>query len=449
MTNPATTEQIATWNAQGRAFIAELNSLITDMNEGRDTPKEWPEEPRGEDAAWAIIAAVEAGGRAASWAEDAPIADRAHEPLVPLFDGRCQNLRCVVILGQDEFLVCPGTAWQPGTSLHLKGGSISERPEILGASASRSHDLLLIATEQGFSVSTGLDAPALRRFAWPESVAPLALDQLYLAEDGLTIAFANSEHAVWLGQWVDGGALWTCAYPTPAFMEEIRGEDEDDDEAEDEAEDGDDMPWSDSMLHCALSPDGRFIAYGSQCFGHFLDVIEGPGVVRRWADIGRSSEYPHDACFSDDSAYAAFNSCHFYRGATVGVRVDAVEGAETEEYGEDPLVTDLDDRLRVYASTWLPQVGDTGHGGFALAGASYLDVPAPDGTMLATLYFGSSASSIDYCPKTGQLAVASYSGFLHLYDPRRAAAPGSVIGYKPFHERYRWVIWQDRAPFRW
>ena len=68
MTNPATTEQIATWNAQGRAFIAELNSLITDMNEGRDTPKEWPEEPRGEDAAWAIIAAVEAGGRAASWA---------------------------------------------------------------------------------------------------------------------------------------------------------------------------------------------------------------------------------------------------------------------------------------------------------------------------------------------------------------------------------------------
>jgi hypothetical protein len=201
------------------------------------------------------------------------------------------------------------------------------------------------------------------------------------------------------------------------------------------------------MMHCALSPDGRFIAYGSQCYGHFIDRIDGVAQVRRWAEIGMRSEYPHHACFSNDSAFAALNACHFYHGATVGVRLAEVEGAETAAYEEDDRTTLIDGRLRVYAATWLPP--ETGKEGFALAGAGYLDIVSTSGDLQSATSFGSTASSIDYCPKAGVLAVASYSGFLHVFDPANPAEQGTVIGYRPIKERYRWVLWSDRAPFRW
>ena len=439
MTSPATADQIDQWNREGRAFISKITGLIANVEEGGEDTEEWPTEPRGEDQARAIIAAVEAAERSGQWVEDAPVADRAHEPLVPLFEGTAQNLRCASILGPDELLICPGSGWQPGTTLHLNGGKVTERPEILAAKMTRSHDLLLLVTAEGFAVTTGLDAAVLRRFPWPDEVEPTALEDLHLAEDGLTLLFTHGDHEVWLGQWSEDTAHWTCVYPDAAFLEEIDDEVNEDDE--------EDFEWSDSMMHSALSPDGRFIAFGSQCYGHFISRIDGIGDVRRFAKIGHRSEYPHNACFSDDSAHAALNSCHFYRGATLGVQLDQIEGADTPEYEDDPRVTELDDHLRVYASTWLPDIG--GQGVFALAGSSYLNMRGLDGAMRASLYFGSSASSIDYCPKTGQLAVGSYSGFLHLYDPKRVAEPGTVIGYKPFHERYRWVIWQNRAPFRW
>ena len=256
-------------------------------------------------------------------------------------------------------------------------------------------------------------------------------------------AVVGNEDAVWLGQAQGDDVRWTRVYPNAAFLAERQDDDDDDPDADEDKE----FTWSDSMMHAALSPDGRFIAYGSQCYGHFIDRIDGIGSVRRWATIGHRSEYPHYACFSDDSAYAALNSCHFYHGATLGVRLADVEDAETPSYDEDDRARLIDGRLRVYAATWLPTGPDKD--GFALAGAGYLDIVSPTGDVRSTVGFGSSASSIDYCPKTGLLAVASYSGFLHIYDPSRAAEEGTVIGYRPIHERYRWVLWRDREPFRW
>ncbi len=444
MAKQANQDEIALWNRSGRDHITHINHLIEEMREGRDTPEEWPDDDRDAGLAARIIAAVEAAGRAEDWHEEAPLADRAHEPLIPFFDGRAQNLRCVTILGPDEFLLCPGSAMEPRATLHLKDGIVTERPDILAVGSTCSHDLFVVATADAFTVSAALDAAPLYRYGWPDDVPPGALAQLDAAEDGRTLLFTVEDEWVWLGQWTDEGVLWTRAYPDDAMVELIAEEMSEEEWGEEE-----EVEWTDSMMHAALSPDGRFIAYGSQCYGHFIDRIDGTGQVRRWAQIGFRSEYPHNACFSSDSDFAALNSCHFYHGATLAVRLEAVEGAVTPEYEESPLVTEIDAELRVYASTWLPQAAGLGAGGFALAGAGDLVVTTPDGTLLTSFHFGSSASSIDYCPKTGQLAVGSYSGFLHIYDPARGAEQGRTIGYRPLHERYRWVIWQDRAPFRW
>jgi hypothetical protein len=439
-------DDLSRWNMLGRDYIARLNGLIADNHEDRETAATAPEEPRSLELAQSVIAAVEAEDRAGRWQPDQPIADRAHEPFIDMLDRVGQNLNCVCILGPDEFLVRPGTAYRPSPALHLRGGEVIERPDILAAAMTRSHDLLVLVQEQGFSVSGGVDQAPVRLFPWPTGMTAHPLDSVQISEDGATIAFVDSEEAVWLGQAEGKDAHWARVYPSAAFLAE-RQADEDDDETAADDEQDEEFTWSDSMMHAALSPDGRFIAYGSQCYGHFIDRIDGIGSVRRWATIGHRSEYPHHACFSDDSAHAALNSCHFYHGATLGVRLADIEDAETPSYDEDARTTVIDGRLRVYAATWLPT--KTGREGFALAGAGYLDIVSPSGDVRSTVGFGSSASSIDYCPKTGLLAVASYSGFLHIYDPSRAAEEGKVIGYRPIHERYRWVLWRDSEPFRW
>jgi hypothetical protein len=204
------------------------------------------------------------------------------------------------------------------------------------------------------------------------------------------------------------------------------------------------------MTHCALSSDGRFVAYGSQDEGHYLDFIADDGTARRWATIGHRSEYPHDACFSDDGEFASLNSCHFYNGATVGVKVSDVEGLITPNYEDHPAVRLLNAYLRVYSSTWLPaDATGSGSAGFALCGLSFLNCVTPSGAVAFEQYFGSSASAIDYCPKARRLIVSSFSGFLHVYDVDAMEAPDRAIGFNARKEVYRWVLWKGREPFRW
>jgi hypothetical protein len=430
-----TTELIENWNKDGRSYITELNRLITkDIEEQNVHESQWPQDPRTVEQARSVISLVEREEREGRWCAENPIVDRAHEPFINMLDDVCQNLSCVCILGADEFLVWLGM----NSVIHIRGAQVTERPDIRACAISRNRNVLLLVQQQGFIITRSLDGEPICHVPWPDGVPPQAPDIVQISDDERTIAFVAPDEEAWLYS----GGVWTRVYPSAAFLEEIKDDDDDDD---------DENFWSDSMMHCSLSPDGRFIAYGSQCFGHFIDRITDTGEVKRWAEIGYQSEYPHYACFSDDSEFVALNSCHFYNGATVCVRLADVEGVKTEPYEEDERAPLINQRLRVYAATWLPQSlsGEKNIGAFALAGASYLDIVSADGAVLSTNCFGSSASSIDYCPKTGILAVASYSGFLHLFDTSQSAGEGKTIGYRPIRELYRWVLWRDRPPFRW
>ena len=438
--------QTEKWNTDGRTYITQLNKVIAKARAGKN-PEEWPKDPRTAEEAQTAIALAEKEYREGHWNAANPIVDRAHEPFVGMLNDVCQSLSCVTILGADEFLVRQGTAYQAGTALHFRGGEVTERPDILAVARSRNRQWLLLAQEQGFSLKKSLFADPTTIFPWPEGQKPTAIDILQVSDDGRTIAFVAFDSLVWLGQAGEDETTWTCVYPSLALMEEIIGDQNEEDEEheeheeDEEDEDGENAGW-DSMMHCALSPDGKFIAYGSQSFGHFIAQIDGIGSVKKWATIGSQSEYPHFACFSDDSEFVALNSCHFYNGATVCCRIADIEGAETEPYEEDNRTPIIDEELRVYAATWLPS-------GFALAGADYLNIVTADGSQLSATYFGSTACSIDYCPEAGLLAVASYSGFLHIFAPSQLAEEGKTIGHRPIREVYRWVLWRDRPPFRW
>jgi len=320
MESKTSDELIREWNEAGRDFMGRLNAVIADAREGRPTPDDWPKEPRNRKAAEAIMALVETAEREGRWRADCPIADRALEPFSDGSEGFYRNLNCVTILGPDEFLVClRGSPPRSRLTVHLRGGDISELPGVLAMAASRNHELLVLVRENGFAVSRGLDTFPIRRLPWPEGVSPMPIDCLQLSNDGLTIAFVEHDTAVWLGQVSGAATVWTRVHPGKALLTRIAQERRNvgpaarklrvvgssEETAEETFNEGD---YFGSMMHCALSADGRFIAHGSQRYGHFIDQIEGVGTLRQWAEIGRCSAYPHYAWFSDDSASAALRA---------------------------------------------------------------------------------------------------------------------------------------------
>lgn len=211
---------------------------------------------------------------------------------------------------------------------------------------------------------------------------------------------------------------------------------------------GEEIGFHGDMVHVALSADGTFLACGAQDEGHHLFSVDAAGEPKHWATLGHASEYPDDACFSEDGAYVALNSCHFYNGATIVARVAEVAGLTTEPYDEDTRTPVINDYLRVYASTWLPgEALGGGAGVFALAGAGVLTLVGIDGKVRSELMFGSSASGIDYCPKTQTLVLGSYSGFLHFLRP--GEDDPSAIGWHASREVKRWCFLKDLPPLQW
>lgn len=175
--------------------------------------------------------------------------------------------------------------------------------------------------------------------------------------------------------------------------------------------------------------------------------------------VGNLSEYPHYACFSDDGRYVALNSCHFYNGATAAFAWDGNRGLNLAPYEDHPQAPCIDDSLRVYAACAVDRaaMNAVSHnladsaGGFVLAGSGLLKSCGPTGELGFAQGFRSSAGSIDFCPETRQLALSSYSGFVHLYDPYEDELPGRIDGYRARREIARWLMWEHlpAGPLRW
>ena len=427
---------LSDWNRLGRAHCAEMSARLRGFHEGSADEAKLDDDPRSLELAEAVLEEVRRLNRDGNWREARARFDPAHEPFIPSLDARGRNLPCAVILGPDSFLVRLGTAYQGGDMLHIDGDAIRPLPGILAAAMSPDRSALLIATEAGVEVRPGLDQPASARLPWPGEWRD-RVDHLAVGNDGRVVAVADDELGVWVGLLGGGETRWTCLHPEAPMLAELQAEDPDEE-----------VSWNDSMTHVGLSADGRFVGYGSQGYGHYLDRIEPDGEIVRHAFVDVASSYPHDACLSADGSFVAFNSCHFYNGATLALPTAPIRDREIRP--DDPLARVVDANLRVYASAWLPEeAAGAAPGAFALAGSGFLACVTPEGRVLFEQGFGSSASAIDYCPISRRLLLSSYSGFLHVYDVDAVEPPDRVIGYNARRELYRWVLWKGIEPFRW
>lgn len=455
--------ELFNWNEIGRSISNRNSQQIGDYHEGRVDEPSLVEDPRTPEMAEAVLAEVvrlNAEGRAA---EARSLFDPAHAPFVPALEKGGRGLGFCAILGPDEFIVNQGTLYSNRTTWHIKGDRIAQA-ETLAAfawSRTRKHFVTVrpdgvISTHDSYGAKPNDVIPALPGSAFLPADLPRELDNkmdtpgddaeythLAISDDGRKILLCDCKRGIALLRKTSTGWMVQLLYPSTALglKERLLSHGDDDGDF-----------WIDlDMLHGAMSPDGCYAALGTQDDGHFLVDLDAPGAPSLHAKLGYLSEYPHDACFSSDSRFAAFNSCHFYNGITFVSDIAAVQGLSTEPYDRHPEQHVVNSYLRVYASGYLPaSMANDNNGAFLLAGSSFATCVTPSGKVLWELGFGSSAAGVDVCPETGRVLIASYSGILHLLDPSRVQDPPIFPGYRAPQELRRWLFW-DRLeqPLIW
>lgn len=439
------------WNEAGRRYAKDVQARLERFHRGGVDDPELPADPRDDSLAARVLESILGLNQLGRWQECRRWFDPAHDPFIPSMGD--QGLPFVVALGEDEALFRRGSTYQEGHLWHVAGERLTPLPEVLAAAISPDRQMLALASLEGIRVLQGWGGSEVARFPWPSTddmvppwvpdaardryevePVPNGLEYLCVSNSGLRIAVALPS-GVAVGDSTADSAVWRLALPL---------HDQPDEWVLEELEQGDDARFHGDMIHVAMSGDGRFVACGSQDQGHHLLAVEDDGRARLLATFDHASEYPHNACFSTDALHIAFNSCHFYSGATIAVAMPSIDKADTDNT-QTPVINGY---LRVYASTWLPQTAlPEEKSAFALAGASVLTIVTPLGEVLHETLFGSSASGIDYCPHSDTLVLGSYSGILSFLKPSEVDPWG--IGWRPPKELKRWCFFKDLPPIQW
>jgi hypothetical protein len=466
-------ELSAAWNEKGRAYFTDYSQRLEKLYAG-DTDVDLDlEDPRTEEDGDAVVNAIIELNAKGEWARARELFDPAYSPVFEWIKSNDSQLGFVTILGPDQLLVRNGSPWQKdGTMYFLDGGKATEVRDAIGATRSRNRDHLVLARSTGLTWHdpragiAGITREPLATLPWPgmDILRPQGLDeaqqaawstdetsfdveQMQVSDDGTRVVVSCYRQGILLASRRPGDPPWQLLMPTalaPYY------------EAD---EDSVDAPSCGDMTHVAISRDGTRLAWGSQDSRHFTAEIGDDGVPTWYATVGHISEYPHFAAFSDDGGHVAFNSCHFYNGATIAFEWEGNRGKDLESYevhGEAPVI---EDNLRVYAGCWLPkdvldavmQRSVDSPGAFALAGSGILRCMNTKGQLGFVQGFGSSASSMDFCPESRRFAVAGYSGFVHLYDPYEEEHTGRIDGVRARREVARWAFWPrlPNGPIRW
>ncbi|WP_282605929.1 hypothetical protein [Pelagibius sp. Alg239-R121] len=454
---------LSSWNDFGRSVAAHNSIELEAVHEGQKDAPSFIRDARDPNLAEAVlqeIVRLNAKGRAR---EARGFFDPAHAPFIPELEKGVRGLSCCAILGPDQFLTLQGTAFSTRTTWHINGNQITEADPLAGFVWSRNRQYFLTLQTDGSLIvsktygSAPLDRiPALPSSAFiptdlPKEFKPKFADpgdiatytHLAISDDGTKILLSDHGRGVLLLAKTALGWTSQLLFPSLALglEEDMKATSEDKRVF---------RPFFD-MIHAALSPDGRFAAFSTQMDNHHIIRLGSDGSPSVYAELEGLSEYPHDACFSDDSTLVALNSCHFFRGATFACSLPAIQDLNGQRDKQQELQTVLNDYLRVYASGYLP-ASMTGEesGAFLLAGVGFVACITPGGKTLWELEFGSSAGGVDVCPDTGRVLIASHSGMLHLFDPSQKQDLPIFAGYKAPREDRRWLFWDRLSqPLLW
>lgn len=197
----------------------------------------------------------------------------------------------------------------------------------------------------------------------------------------------------------------------------------------------DELAGDASFSHVALSPNGRFLAYGTQDTSHVL-LDRKTGLEHRFEPV---SSYPHFAFFHPDAPMAVFSSCHaLYGSGSLVVDLERLVSGRPEH------ASLLDRRAWVHSGAGagdLLLLGDR-------SGYVWARRPGDDGAAWY-LFLGSTLTAMDLSRDGKKLLVGSQAGYVVELDLGAPEPDPSLLTNGPVLETARWVFWAGHPPLVW
>lgn len=189
-----------------------------------------------------------------------------------------------------------------------------------------------------------------------------------------------------------------------------------------------------SYPHAALSPNGRFVAMGTQDTSHIV-IDRKTGRRHRFDPM---SSYPHFAAFHHDRPEVALNSCHgLYGSGTQIVDMDAMVAGKKE------VSRPLDQRAWVYAIATTSDL-------YLLADRSgYIWALDADGEQQWYCFLGSTMTAVDISPDRKTLLAGSFAGIVCELGLTAGTPDPRLLTDGPVKDLQRWLFWQGHPPLIW
>ncbi|MFD1175878.1 hypothetical protein ACFQ3W_06105 [Paenibacillus puldeungensis] len=426
------------WRTEGKRYASDINEYVRKgMETGWQENLKEPEEDQRRSIAADIIEMIRGANQAGEMKKLREELPPASWPLTSEFQEQLQAVKPLAFLQDGSLLVHAG-GFNEGGTLYIAQGE--ELTKVLGANfagGSRDGEYVALVNEEGIRVIRGMmsdvEGEQVAVYLWKD-----IQNKLKTALPGLeSLADVEQPESV-MDEVIpfDEGKklLLVCGYGIYLLSE---GEAE---LLHPELADLRKYDMEDTVLdmaHGDVSPDGRWLTYGSQSSEHVLMDLKD----RKVYAFEPASSYPHFARFSKDSCEVWYNACHFYNGATIKVPVaEAGQGIASDNSVEWPL---MNEEMRVYAAAALKK-------GLILGDAyGYLKMIDENGQEVWRYFVGSTIFGMTATSDEKVLAVGTYGGMLHLLNLDSGVKSEYSIGTADILETDRWVLWRNQEPLRW
>ncbi|GAV13074.1 WD40 repeat domain-containing protein [Paenibacillus sp. NAIST15-1] len=428
-------EEIAMkWRTEGKRYASEINEYVrVGMESNWEQAQQEPVDDQRSGMAADIVNMIRAANQAGDTERLRQEIPPASWPITPGYEEKQQAIKPIVCLNDGTVLV----RTYGGSIYLIQQDQITELPDFYHIGCSSDGNYFALSNEQGIRIIRGIvtslgKGEEIAAWSWQviqqrikailndcESLADSEHPASHIEE---AIPFDNGSRLLLVtdcGIYLLSKDNVELLHPELTEMQQYDYEDTHID-----------------MVHGAVSPDGRWLAYGSQCSEHLLrDAASGKVYT-----FEPQSSYPHYSLFAQDSSEVWYNACHFYNGATIQVPLADLEQLEAGAEQEWPL---MNDEMRVYAAAALTD-------GHILGDAyGYLRKIDSEGNEIWRYFVGSTLSGIIVSPDESRLAVGTYGGMLHLIDLQSGVKSEYSIGTANIIEIDRWILWRDEEPLRW
>lgn len=189
-----------------------------------------------------------------------------------------------------------------------------------------------------------------------------------------------------------------------------------------------------SYPHAALSPNGRFVAMGTQDTAHIV-IDRKTGRRHQFETL---SSYPHYAAFHHDRPELVLSSCHgLYGSGSRRVQLDGMVAGKTKT------VDTLDERAWVYG------VATTNQGYLLADRSGYIWAKDFEGEQQWYCFLGSTLTAIAISPDRTKLLVGSFAGLVVELSLVEKSPDPWLLTDGPVKDLARWVFWQHHPPLIW